>query len=167
MIDVGNAVEFSDVRGGFLVNGTSKDFSVDGSVTPQIFTLDLPESNGQFALSRIDLAFNTTGPMTLGANFLDLAAPLTNGLEFGFIDKDNVQRPMSRGSIKTNVDLFSNDPHGTMNTTSGNDMICAFSIAGPMQIVVPASRVKSIYLKVQDNIAAVLFATAYCRINRV
>jgi hypothetical protein len=167
MIDVGNAVELHDGRGGYLLNGSSKDFSINGSVTPMYFTLPLLETLGQFAISRIDMAFNCTGPMTLGANFLDLTAPLTNGLEFGILNKNDVYVPMSRGAIKNNIDLFSHDPHGVIYTTSGNDIICSFSVAGPMQVVVPALYIKAIYVKVQDNLSTILQATAYCRVNRV
>lgn len=165
-MNIGNAVEVDNVRGGFLENAGSRDITVNGSVTAVLFTLALPETIGQFAISKIDLAFNCSGPLASGASFLNGAA-LTKGLEYGFIDKRGVQVPVSRGVIKTNMDIFTNDPHTQVNSTTANDLIVSCEIAGPMQTVIPADRVTAIYLKVQDDLSAILSGSAYCRINKV
>lgn len=159
-------VPVANLRSGYLENGGSRNLFVNGSVTPVLFTLDIPDNQGDMAITTLDIAFNSAAPLQSGNSFLS-GTGLTNGIEYGFINTDGVEIPVDRGTIKNNIDIFSRDAQAQVQSMVGNDVVLTAQLQGTRIIIISATSFTQIFMKIQDDLSIYPWGEAYVRMSRV
>ncbi len=118
---------------GAIVISTTKNMAVDGSVTPQVFSIQAGGLAGilEIDITRVMMAALCENPVNLGT-FVDIAGGLTRG-QYMRVKENGVFR--NKGIYRTNFDLkkfaFDWDPFQAINPNQGQDgMGWRFSING-------------------------------------
>lgn len=137
---------------GSLVLPTTRDLSVDGSITPQIFSIQVGNSGLEIDITNIIVSIVTTDPPGLG-DFGDRAA-LENGLVLRF--KNGIYRNI--WNVKTNylltVHSFNLDIYEQIKQSDVNALTARYTAAGVdnHQSVIRIKAGESLELIIQDDL---------------
>jgi hypothetical protein len=163
---IGNAVNVTSSESDYFENAGSLEMAVNGSITPVVFEVTIPDDGKDYALTAIDIALNSAGALQSGQSFLNGLA-LTNGIEYGFITrKGEIEVPV-RGPIKTNIDLFARDSHAVVHSMQGSDVVLTLNLSSGFFLSLSSYQAKSMFMKVNDDLTGAISIQAYAKLYRV
>lgn len=165
-MNIGNAVNVSESESGYFLNGGSKELAVNGAITPVLFTVDIPNDGKDYAVTGLNMTFNSNTSIDSGQAFMDLPA-LANGIAYGFIRRSDGLLVPVRGPIKTNMDMFARDSNAGQFNMAGNDEIVSIDGATGLPLVANSSFADRVYIQINDDLTGLISGEGYLKIYRV